>query len=85
VRRIHAELAARRERAGARLVNRKRIERVMREHRIVGRHRRRKVVTTVPDPGAGHISDLVKRDFTAARPNEKWCGDILTWPYLNEG
>ena len=80
VRRIHAELAARREQAGVGPVNRKRVERVMREHRIVGRHRRRKVVTTVPDPGAGHIPDLAKRDFTATRPDEKWCGDITYVP-----
>jgi transposase InsO family protein len=80
VRRIHAELAARREQAGVGPVNRKRIERVMREQRIVGRHRRRRVVTTVPDPAAAHIPDLVKREFTASRPDEKWCGDITYVP-----
>ena len=80
VRRIHAEIAARREVAGASPVNRKRIERVMREARITGRHRRRRVVTTVPDPAAAHLPDLVKRDFTASRPDEKWCGDITYVP-----
>ena len=80
VRRIHAELAEQREQAGQGPVNRKRIERVMREHRIVGRHRRRRVVTTTPDPAAGHIPDLVKRDFTAGRPDHKWCGDITYVP-----
>ena len=80
VRRIHAELTARHEQAGAGPVNRKRVERVMREQRIVGRHRRRRVVTTVPDPAAAHVPDLVKRDFTAARPDEKWCGDITYVP-----
>jgi transposase InsO family protein len=80
VRRIHAELAARRESAGLGPVNRKRIERVMRECRITGRHRRRRVVTTVPDPAAARIPDLVKRDFTASRPDEKWCGDITYVP-----
>jgi hypothetical protein len=74
VRRIHAELAAEAESGGADPVNHKRIERVMREHRITGRHRRRRVVTTVPDPGACTIPDLVKRAFTASRPDEKWCG-----------
>lgn len=85
VRRIHAEIAARREQAGAGPVNRKRIERVMREARITGRHRRRRVVTTVPDPAAAHIPDLVKRDFTAARPDEKWCGDITYVPVGESG
>jgi transposase InsO family protein len=61
VRRIHAELAAQREAAGEAPVNRKRIERVMREARIAGRHRRRRVVTTVPDPAASAVPDLVKR------------------------
>ena len=85
VRRIHAEIAARNEAAGAGPVNRKRVERVMREHRIVGRHRRRRVVTTVPDPAAAHVPDLVKRDFTAARPDEKWCGDITYVPVGESG
>lgn len=85
VRRIHAEIAARNEAAGAGPVNRKRIERVMRERRIVGRHRRRRVVTTVPDPAAAHIPDLVKRDFTAARPDERWCGDITYVPVGESG
>jgi transposase InsO family protein len=80
VRRIHAELAAEAESGGADPVNHKRIERVMREHRITGRHRRRRVATTVPDPGACAIPDLVKRDFTASRPDEKWCGDITYVP-----
>ena len=85
VRRIHAELAERREQAGQGPVNRKRIERVMREHRIVGRHRRRRVVTTVPDPAAAHIPDLVRRDFAASRPDEKWCGDITYVPVGESG
>ena len=80
VRRIHAELAAQNEAAGGGPVNRKRVERVMREGRIAGRHRRRRVVTTVPDPSASGIPDLVNRDFTASRPDEKWCGDITYVP-----
>lgn len=80
VRRIHAELAAQREQAGAGPVNHKRIERVMRENRITGRHRHRRVTTTTPDPAAAQVPDLVKRDFTAARPDQKWCGDITYVP-----
>jgi transposase InsO family protein len=80
VRRIDAEITARREAAGGGPVNRKRIERVMREERITGRTRRRRVVTTVPDPAAAAIPDLVGREFTAQRPDEKWCGDITYVP-----
>lgn len=43
--RVHAELRE----TGMR-VNRKRIERIMRQHRIIGRHHRRRCRTTVPDP-----------------------------------
>jgi transposase InsO family protein len=85
VRRIDAEITARREAAGRGPVNRKRIERVMREQRIQGRHRRRRVVTTVPDPGADRIPDLVGREFTAGRPDEKWCGDITYVPVGESG
>jgi transposase InsO family protein len=57
---VHAELGT----AGER-VNRKRVERIMREHRIVGRDPRRRCRTTVPDPIASSVPDLIKRDFTA--------------------
>lgn len=80
VRRIDAEIAARREAAGQGPVNRKRIARVMREQRIQGRCRRRRVVTTVPDPAASGISDLVAQRFTASRPDQRWCGDITYVP-----
>jgi transposase InsO family protein len=80
VRRIHSEIAARREAAGHGPVNRKRIERVMRDQRIPGHHQRRHVVATVPDPAAPGIPDLVNREFTASRPDEKWCGDITYVP-----
>ncbi len=85
VRRVDAEVAARRETAGRGPVNHKRIERVMREERIAGRTRRRRVLTTVPDPAAGGIPDLVGREFTAARPDEKWCGDITYVPVGESG
>jgi transposase InsO family protein len=57
-------------------VNRKRVARLMREHGIIGRHLRRKKRTTVPDPLAPPVEDLVQRDFTASRLDERWCGDI---------
>lgn len=57
-------------------VNRKRVERVMRRRGIVGRHLRRRRRTTVPDPTAAPVADLIGRDFTATRPDQRWCGDI---------
>ncbi len=68
---------------GAR-VNHKRVERVMRDHRIVGLHLRRGVRTTVPQPAAHKTPDLPKRDFTAIEPNQRYVGDITYLP-LAEG
>lgn len=60
VRRVHAQL-----RGFGHTVNRKRVERLMRLHRIEGRHLRRRTRTTVPDRLAPPAPDLVQRDFTA--------------------
>ncbi len=68
---------------GAR-VNHKRVERVMRAHGIVGLHLRKKVRTTVPQPAAQQVPDLLKRDFTATGPNQRYVGDITYLP-LAEG
>ncbi|MFJ9442594.1 IS3 family transposase [Kitasatospora sp. NPDC101235] len=57
-------------------VNRKRVARLMREHGIVGRHLPRRKRTTAPDPVAPPVPDLVQRDFTASRLDQRWCGDI---------
>lgn len=83
VRRVHAEL-----RGFGHTVNRKRVERLMRINRLEGRHLRRRKRTTVPDRLAPPAPDLVQRDFSAARLDEKWCGDITyvqvggSWLYL---
>jgi transposase InsO family protein len=57
-------------------VNRKRVERVMRQRAVVGRHLRRRKRTTIADPAAPAVPDLLGRDFTATAPNQRWCGDI---------
>jgi putative transposase len=44
------------------------VERLMREHGWRGAARR--VRTTVADPAAQRASDLVKRHFTAVRPDQ---------------
>lgn len=64
-------------------VGRDQVARVMREHGIVGKLRGGTKRTTVPhDAAAEWARDLLQRDFTATRPNEKWVCDITylrTW------
>jgi len=62
------------------LVNRKRVERVMRQRGVVGTHQRRTVRTTIPGPATPGVPDLLRRDFTATRPDQRWCGDITYLP-----
>lgn len=69
--------------------NRKRVARLMRQHHLVAKHRRRRRVKTTDS----RHNDLVapnhlNRDFSAQRPNEKWVTDITYidtadgWLYL---
>jgi putative transposase len=64
-------------------VGRDQVARVMREHGLVGKLRGSKKRTTIPDEAAvERTRDLLQRDFTATRPNEKWVADltyIRTW------
>jgi putative transposase len=58
------------------------VARLMRREGIRGASRARKRFTTRPDPAAVRAPDLVKRDFTASGPNEKWVADFTycsTW------
>ena len=57
-------------------VNHKRVARVMHEHGIAGVRLRRRVRTTVPEPSAQKVPDLLKRQFTAPKPNVNYVGDI---------
>ena len=62
-------------------LGRKRVARLMRELEIHGVSRRRsRVRTTTPDPKAPPAPDLVKRRFTATRPDETWVADITYIP-----
>ncbi|WP_326763436.1 IS3 family transposase [Streptomyces sp. NBC_01591] len=74
--RVTAELRRR-----GRPVNRKRVERVMREHGIAGNSRRtgRRSLTRA-DTKAAPSPDLIGRDFTATRPGTKIVGDITYIP-----
>ncbi|MER7043121.1 IS3 family transposase [Streptomyces microflavus] len=73
--RIHAELV----RLGHQ-VNRKRVERIMRERGITGVTRRRRRSLTRPAKRAVPAPDLIGRDFTAAAPGLRLVGDITFIP-----
>lgn len=76
--RVTAEL-----RDGGERVNHKRVVRVMRKFGIVGFHLCKKVRTTIPEPAAAPVADLLRRDFTAAEPNTRYVGDIAHLPVGN--
>ena len=61
-------------------VNHKRIARVMKAHDLAGIRLRRRVKTTVPEPADTKYPDLLKRDFTAEAPNQRYVGDITYLP-----
>jgi putative transposase len=61
------------------------VERLMRRAGLHGARRGRGVVTTRCDPGAARAPDLVRRDFTADRPNQLWVVDltyVATWEHM---
>ena len=58
------------------------VERLMREMSLQGVIRGRRRKTTIPDEAAPRPADLVKRSFTAERPNQLWVADltyVATW------
>jgi putative transposase len=58
-------------------VGRGRVERLMSRNGIVGAKRRGKPWrTTIPGSEPVSAPDLLDRNFTATRPNEKWCADF---------
>lgn len=52
------------------------VERLMRQDGLRGARRGVRVVTTRADSAAERPADLVKRDFTATRPNQLWVVDF---------
>jgi transposase InsO family protein len=59
------------------------VERLMRQAGLRGAVRGRAfTVTTTPSPEAARPADLVKREFTATKPNQLWVADftyVATW------
>ena len=62
------------------VVNRKRVARLMRQHGMAGRCRRRTCRTTFPGPDGYQIPDLVGRHFAPGAPDVAWCQDITYIP-----
>ena len=61
------------------------IERLMRVNNIRGARRDKGPVTTRSQQAAARPADLVKRNFTASRPNELWVVDftyVATWSHM---
>jgi len=81
--RIHAALKAQGEQVG-----RKRVARLMRENHFIAKKRQRFKTTTRVDKRLSIVENLLRQDFTAVRPNEKWVSDItcvwtaLGWLYV---
>jgi transposase InsO family protein len=63
-------------------INHKRVERVMRAFGIAGLRLRRKVRTTVPEPDATPVPDLLRRNFTAPAPGPGRAGQNVSPAFL---
>jgi putative transposase len=61
-------------------IGRDQVARLMRSAGIEGVCRRRRLRTTRPDDTAARHPDLVRRDFTAAAPNQLWVLDLTYVP-----
>jgi len=58
------------------------VERLMRKMGLQGVVRGKKKITTISGPAQDRAPDLVKRAFTASRPNQLWVADftyVATW------
>jgi len=61
-----------------------RVERLMREHGLHARHKRRYRVTTDSKHGLPVADNLLARNFTPTAPNQVWTSDI-TYLWTDEG
>jgi len=81
--RIYDDLIAEHERVG-----RKRVARLMRENKLVARCVKAFKRTTIADPSALYSPNLLKQDFSAQNPDQRWVSDITfiatdqDWLYL---
>lgn len=65
-------------------VGKARVERLMREHGMRARHKRRFKATTDSKHSLPVAPNLLERDFTPAAPNRSWSAD-LTYVWTDEG
>ena len=77
--RMHKELLARGIRVG-----KERVRRLMQQHGIKAKTKRKFVVTTDSRHSLPVAADLVQRRFNPEAPNQLWCGDI-TYLATDEG
>ena len=92
IRAIHAELQGaygsprmvRELRARGFPASKERVERLMRDHGIRARHKRRHKVTTDSKHGLPVAENLLARHFTPSAPNQAWTSDI-TYLWTDEG
>lgn len=70
--RIHAELKKQNIKS-----SRYQVEKLMRMHNLSSTRKKKRVKTTIPLKNG---KDLIKRDFKAEKPNQKWCSDISYLP-----
>ena len=64
--------------------SKERVERLMRQHGIRARHKRRYKVTTDSTHHLPVAANLLNRDFTPSAPNQTWTSDI-TYLWTDEG
>lgn len=69
--RIHKDL-----KADGEQVSRKRVARLMKEEGIVGRKKKRFIRTTDSKHHLPVAPNILEREFTAEKPNQRWVGDI---------
>jgi transposase InsO family protein len=78
--RIHADLQEQDVR-----VSRKRVIRLMQEDGLKARPRKRFKVTTMSEHEQPVAANLLDRQFTAARPNQRWVGDTTEFVITGKG
>jgi putative transposase len=61
-------------------ISEKTVAESMQRQGLFGRKPKRSKGLTRQDKTAPKFPDLVKRDFTASKPNVKWCGDVTEIP-----
>jgi hypothetical protein len=62
------------------VINKKKVRRLMRKYRMIGRRHRRKLVTAFPGSDGYVIPDLLGRRFDPGAADVAWCQDVTLVP-----